>query len=138
MMRGDFLLAAHGVHGDDGAPKGEALQKRRDCRDFVAFAVNRLLTQNQPGFMGKGIENMLRLAGLAVLRTTQGLAVDGDDAAPAPVGDPSREGLRKSLVVKGPKHRPEGFGRGDAILERQKTAKPLLLFLREAGDLVGC
>ncbi len=69
---GDLLLGPHGVHGDDGAFQGEAFQKRRDRRDFVAFAVNRLLAQNQPVFVGEGIENMLRLAVPAVLRPVQG------------------------------------------------------------------
>ena len=86
--------------------------------------------------MGKGIENMLRLAGLAILRSAKCLAVDGDDAAPAPLGNPSREGFRKGPVVEGAKHRSEGLGRGDAILERQKTPEPLQLLLREIDDLV--
>ncbi len=57
----------------------------------------------------------------------QGLAVDSDDAAPAPVQGASRKGLRKGAVVKRPEYRPESLGRGDAALERQKTAPPVQL-----------
>jgi hypothetical protein len=47
-LRGDVLLAAHGVQRHDAALQVQGLKQLRNRDDFVRLAINRALAQRQP------------------------------------------------------------------------------------------
>jgi hypothetical protein len=119
-------LATHRIRCDDAALQRQHCQKLRHRRDLIGFGIGGNLAKQQPLINRPGMDHMeRRLAGGAIERPPQGLAVDSDHAVEA-----LREALHEAneaflewLGVKLAKHPTECVMTGDRVLEAQKLTQ---------------
>jgi len=80
--RGDLLLAAQGVDGDDLLAQVEQLQQLRDSRDLIGLGLDRDLPQGQAGLAGPGADDVQRPQALGLAAgTLHDLAIDVNGVA---------------------------------------------------------
>ena len=137
--RGDALLAAHRVDGDDAALDRQQLQQRRNRRDFVGLLLGAHLPEQQALRARPGTDDVQRRA-FGRARAAHALAVDRhhiprlDARRQRP--QPGRDHLLQLIRIKPREHPRKGVVRGDAAGQLQKPRKPLALGMPELGDLV--
>ena len=136
--RGDLLLAAHGVDGDDRPLQREQLQQLGDGGDLVGFLRHLGLAEHQALPARPGRDHVDRRLGPALLiGAPQRLAVDGDDVG-AELGERADPGDEAALELLGIERREQVAQlvvRRRAVLERPEAAQKLKLLLAELGDL---
>ena len=143
-LLGDLRLAAHRVDGHQGPGNVDDFQQFRDRCDLVALGVGDDLTKANGVRCGPGTDHVnRRLAAGGVVTAAERLAVDGDHLPAANLvqrGDPTEQTLLELRRIDGGEDRVETIVGRDALLQIQKSRKPLasrLAELRNGHEVVG-
>ena len=113
-LPGNALLAADGVNGDDAALQVQHAQQLGDGADFVAFAIDLALTQQEPHVGCPGADQVQRFGPVALATAAHALAVDGYRALhlAGELLEPLQTSPLRLLSVQQTKHPGKGVVRG--------------------------
>src|SRR5579871_3968346 len=128
---------------DEGAGElagfGEMIEQVGNGGDLVGFFRHAELRQGQPGVGRIGGERVQGLQSLAaIMRSSGGLAVDGDEIVPARPerGDPILETPAEQMRVHAVDEGAQPSGAGDAVMELGKAPQSVDMMFAPVDDIV--